>query len=106
MPPTSEATTAVPHAIASRFTMPSGSYTDGQTKTVAAERISRILPIGSISRTQNTPVRARGQLLRPPRPTSAAISGVSGAPAHSTSCTSGCELVGGGDQVRARPSAG
>src|SRR6476620_5809622 len=29
MPPTFEATTAVPHAIASRLTMPSGSYSDG-----------------------------------------------------------------------------
>ncbi len=33
MPPTAEATTAVPQAIASRLTMPSGSYTDGQTNT-------------------------------------------------------------------------
>ena len=68
--------------------MPSGSYTDGHTKTVAAERISRILPIGSISRTQNTPVRARDSSCTA-AVTSAAISGVSGAPAHSTNCTSG-----------------
>ena len=42
--------------------MPNGSYTDGHTKTVAAESISRIFPMGSISRTQNTPVRDAGQL--------------------------------------------
>ena len=35
MPPTADATTAVSQAMASRFTMPSGSYTDGQAKTVA-----------------------------------------------------------------------
>ena len=35
MPPTRDATTAVPHAIASRLTMPSGSYSDGQANTVA-----------------------------------------------------------------------
>ena len=37
MPPTSLATTAAPQAIASRLTMPSGSYTDGQTNTVEAD---------------------------------------------------------------------
>ena len=71
--------------------MPSGSYTDGHTKTVAAERISRILPIGSISRTQNTPVRAAASSCTA-AVTSAAISGVSGAPAQSTNCTSGANL--------------
>ena len=35
MPPTRDATTAVEQAIASRLTMPSGSYTDGQTNTSA-----------------------------------------------------------------------
>src|SRR4029079_14344182 len=84
MPPTSEATTAVAHAIASRFTIPNGSYPDGQTKTLAAESISRILLIGSISRTQNTPLRTRANSCTADV-TSAAISAVSGAPAHNNS---------------------
>src|SRR6478609_11987274 len=88
MPPTSDATTAVAHGIASKLTIPSGSYTDGHTKTVAAESISRILLIGSISRTQNTPVRARASSWTAPV-TSAAISVVSGAPTHNTSWMSG-----------------
>ena len=40
-------------------------------------------------RTQNTPVARPATAPRTAPPTSAAISGVSGAPAHSTSCTSG-----------------
>ena len=68
--------------------MPNGSYTDGHTKTVAAESISRIFPMGSMSLTQNTPERSRASSATP-ADTSAAISGVSGAPAHSTNCTSG-----------------
>src|SRR5712691_3436631 len=35
IPPTADATTAVPHAIASRLMRPNGSYTEGHTKTAA-----------------------------------------------------------------------
>ncbi len=35
MPPTLDPTTAVPQAMASRLTMPSGSYSDGQANTAA-----------------------------------------------------------------------
>ena len=57
MPPTREPTTAVPHAIASRFTMPSGSYTDGQAKTSACVSSWMISGLGSISGIQITPDR-------------------------------------------------
>jgi hypothetical protein len=50
----------------------------------------RILPIGSISRTQNTPLRMRASSCTADV-TSAAISGVSGAPAHNTSWISGAK---------------
>ncbi len=99
MPPTSEATTAVAHAIASRFTIPSGSYTDGHTKTVAAESISRILPIGSISRTQNTPVRDAGQLLHRRRHLGGDLRGVGCAGAQHQ-LHLGREVVRGRDQMR------
>ncbi len=72
--------------------MPSGSYTDGQTKTSAAERISRICSVGSISCTQNTPSRGSASSATASA-ISAAISGVSGAPAHSTSWMSGIEVA-------------
>ena len=56
--------------------------------TVAAERISRTFSVGNISRTQNTPERAADRCSTASA-ISAPISGVSGAPAHSTSCRSG-----------------
>ena len=49
IPPTALATTAVSQPIASRFTMPSGSYTDGQTKTVACVSSCTTSARGSIS---------------------------------------------------------
>ena len=57
MPPTFDATTAVPHAIASRFTMPSGSYSDGQANTVACESSWMTSGFGSIPDSQMTPDR-------------------------------------------------
>src|SRR6185312_1292828 len=88
MPPTAEATTAVSQAIASRLTIPSGSYTDGQTNSVACVSSCTTSGRGSISEIQTTPVR-----VSPSDSTAAAvaapISGVSGAPAQSTSCASG-----------------
>ena len=78
--------------------MPSGSYTEGHTKTVAAESISRIFAVGSISCTQNTPVREAASSCTAAA-TSAAISGVSGAPAHNTSCTSGANRCAAATQV-------
>ena len=35
IPPVAVPTTGAPHAIASRLTIPSGSYTDGHTNVVA-----------------------------------------------------------------------
>ncbi len=57
MPPTREPTTAVPHAIASRLTMPSGSYSDGQANTVACVSSWMTSCLGSISGIQITPDR-------------------------------------------------
>jgi hypothetical protein len=85
---TSEATTAVPQAMASRFTMPSGSYTDGQTNTVDAESSWRTSAVSSIRRTHTTPGRAAASSATA-FSVSSAISGVSGAPAHSTICADG-----------------
>ena len=88
MPPTSLATTAAPHAIASRLTMPSGSYTDGQTNTVDAD--STCLTSGRVSMPSNQNTPGRGACSSAiAAAVSAAISGVSGAPAHSTSWTPG-----------------
>ena len=87
MPPTSEAITAVPQAIASRLTIPSGSYTEGQMKAVAAERISRILPMGRNSCTQKMPLRG-GQFGDGGADLGGDLQGVRRA-AHSTTCTSG-----------------
>ena len=85
MPPTADATTAVPHAIASRLTMPSGSYTEGQTNTVACDSSGTTSLRGSMSEIHTTPSR-RSRSSATSCSVSAAISGVSGAPAHSTSC--------------------
>jgi hypothetical protein len=92
MPPTREATTAVPQAIASRLTMPSGSYTDGQANTVARASSWMISGLGSISGIQNTPVR---DACSPDTSddTSSSSSGVSAAPAHSTSCAAGSSMA-------------
>jgi hypothetical protein len=88
IPPTRDATTAVEHAIASRFTIPSGSYTEGQQKTVACESSWMTSFFGSISRIQTTPSRDSRKEDTSPE-TSASSSGVSGAPAASTSCAYG-----------------
>jgi hypothetical protein len=88
IPPTRDATTAVPHAIASRFTIPRGSYTDGQANAVACVSSWTISRRGSMSGIQITPSRA----FRSPATsddTSSSSSGVSAAPAHSTSCANG-----------------
>jgi hypothetical protein len=88
IPPTRDAATAVPQAIASRFTIPSGSYTDGQANTVACVSSWTISGRGSMSGIQITPSRS----LRSPATsddTSASSWGVSAAPAHSTSCANG-----------------
>jgi hypothetical protein len=92
MPPTRDATTAVPHAIASRFTMPSGSYTDGQANTVACDSNWTTSCLGSISGIQMTPVR---DACRPATSdvTSSRNSGVSAAPAQSTSCAAGSSIA-------------
>jgi hypothetical protein len=96
IPPVRDPTTAVPHAMASRFTMPSGSYTDGQANTVACVSSWMTSDLGSISGIQTTPERALP--FRPVRKpftssvTSASSSGVSAWPAHSTSCASGTSL--------------
>ena len=68
--------------------MPSGSYTDGHTNARAWVSNWITDGLGSISGIQNTPDRAFPQPLDE-GDTSAASSGVSGAPAHSTSCTDG-----------------
>ena len=57
MPPTRDATTAVSQAIASRLTMPSGSYTDGQANTSACVSSWMTSFLGSISGIQITPDR-------------------------------------------------
>ncbi len=88
MPPTAEATTGVPQAIASRFTMPSGSYTEGQTNRAACVRSWITSGRGSILGIQNTPSRTRLSSPNSSR-NSWSISGVSGAPAHSTTCAAG-----------------
>ena len=54
---------------------------------------------GSISSIQTTPPRAARSALDA-RATSAPISGVSGAPAHSTSCAAGSKSQRGVEQVR------
>ena len=68
--------------------MPSGSYTDGHANTVAADRISMTSSRGSMSRSQKTPSRAALSSATSDS-ISAAISGVSGAPAHNTNWASG-----------------
>ncbi len=93
MPPTALATTAVSQAIASRLTMPSGSYTDGQTNTVAwvSSWVSSVR--GSMSRIQTTPVRVAARCSTAAA-VSAAISGVSGAPGAEHQLDVGVELLG------------
>ena len=106
MPPTSLATTAAPQAIASRLTMPSGSYTDGQTNTVEADE--HLLDLGQRQHPVE-PEHARPlspAVRRWPSAVSAAISGVSGAPAQQHQLHARVEMVGRRDQVRRRPSAG
>ena len=88
MPPVFDATTAVPQAIASRFTMPSGSYTDGQANSVECDSSWMTSRLLSIPDSQMTPERVLRSSSTSPA-TSAPSSGVSGAPAHSTSWTSG-----------------
>jgi hypothetical protein len=83
MPPVALATTAVSHAMASRLTIPSGSYTDGHTNTVAFVRIWMTSGLGSILSSQMMLPRW-ALTLSTLAATSAPISGVSGAPAHST----------------------
>ena len=76
MPPTRDATTAVPQAIASRFTMPSGSYTDGQANTRACDSSWMTSRLASMPEISTTPDLA--EVSRPTKPsTSAASSGVS-----------------------------
>ena len=88
MPPTAEATTAVSQAMASRLTMPSGSYTDGQANTVACDSTWRTWARGSICSIQITFPRVSRTRAKA-SPICWAISGVSGAPASSTSWVSG-----------------
>ena len=91
IPPVRDPTTAVPHAMASRFTMPSGSYTDGQANTVACVSSWMTSGLASISGIHTTPER---EVRRPSTSsvTSASSSGVSACPAASTSCASGISL--------------
>ena len=63
--------------------MPSGSYTDGQTKAVACDSSRQSSARGSTRSIQTIPSR-RVWSRRTPSETSAMISGVSGAPAQST----------------------
>ena len=85
IPPTALATTAVSQAIASRFTMPKGSYTDGQAKTRAW--LSKVISesrstCSSIQMTEPSPRSARKWATA--SDVSVAISGVSGEEAHIT----------------------
>ena len=74
--------------MASRLTIPSGSYSDGQAKTVACDSSWMTSRLGSISGSQITPDRvARNPATSPV--TSAARSAVSGWPAQSTSWAAG-----------------
>ncbi len=66
--------------------MPSGSYTDGQTNTVACVSSWTRSGRGSISSTQTTPSLV-ARSVSTAALVSAPISGVSGEPAHSTTCT-------------------
>jgi hypothetical protein len=88
MPPTRDATTAVAHAIASRLTMPSGSYTDGHTNASACVSSWMTSALGSISGIQSTPERDDCSPATS-EATSAPSSRVSAAPAQSTSCADG-----------------
>ncbi len=91
MPPVAVPTTAAPHAMASRLTIPSGSYTEGQTNVVAALRIVHSSWRDSIRSIQTTPSRVSWRVRTRPS-TSAMICGVSGAPAHRMTCTSAGSL--------------
>lgn len=78
----------MPQAIASSLTMPSGPYTEGQTNTRAWVRSCTTSGRGSMSGIQKTPARSALSVPCSDR-NSASISGVSGAPAHSTNCARG-----------------
>ena len=105
MPPTREATTAVPHAIASRLTMPSGSYSDGQANTVACDSSWMTSRLASISGIQITPDRvARSSSTSPS--TSAASSGVSGCARAQHELRRRVELRPPPAAAPGRPSAG
>ena len=84
MPPTSLATTAAPQAMASRLTRPKGSYTEGQTKTLAWLSSCTSSLRATISSTQTTDAPEASAVSWSAR-TSPAISGVSEVPATSTS---------------------
>ena len=85
--------------------MPNGSYTDGQTKAVAAERISRISCTGRISRTQNTPLRSCGQVRDGGGHLGGDLRGV-GSPGAQHQLNLRIEAVGRGDEVRHTLSGG
>ncbi len=88
MPPVAVATTAVWHAMASRFTIPSGSYTEGHTNTVACDIISITSERGTSPSIQVIRPRASWASLTA-AVISRLISSVSGAPARRTTCAAG-----------------
>ena len=99
MPPTADATTAVPQAMASRLTMPSGSYTEGQTNTAAWLSSWMTWGRGSISGIQCTPSAYPLQLLDQLAEFTADLRGVRGARAqHQLGVR--VEGAGGAQQMR------
>lgn len=92
------ATTGASQAMASRITIPKGSYTDGQQNTDASVMSWTTAGRGTISRIHRMPPR-RSARLATLAPTSQASSSVSGAPAHSTSWASGSIRSCGVQQV-------
>ncbi len=92
MPPTREATTAVPHAIASRFTIPNGSYSDGQANAVACDSNWMTSRLASMPDSQITPDLVSWRCSTS-AVTSAASSGVSGWPAQITSWAPGSRAL-------------
>ena len=99
MPPTSLATTAAPQAIASRLTMPSGSYTDGQTKTVDADSTCTTRAGSACRRTRTRPRRCACSSAIAGRRLGADLRGVRRAGAEHQLDASGSKWLGRRDQV-------
>ena len=101
MPPTRDPTTAVPQAMASRLTMPSGSYSDGQANTAAWVSSWITSCLGSISGIQITPDR----VVRSPSTrevTSSSSSGVSATMPADTAITALADSIADRSQYEDR----